>query len=93
MKIEATITRVGPFQKGNNFHVAYQRIKLKDRNGKFYMTDLSPKWRNWLNWEHLLKEGNVLGNLRVMEAGKIDGDSEPILVEAAQATHTQPTLL
>tara|TARA_S200002703_G_scaffold34987_1_gene30216 strand:- start:1688 stop:1969 length:282 start_codon:yes stop_codon:yes gene_type:complete len=93
MKIEATITRVGPIQEGRNFHVAYRRIKLKDRDGKFYMTDLSPKWRNWLNWEHLLKEGNVLGNLKVMGPGKIDGDSEPTLVEAAEATHTQTSLL
>ena len=93
MKIEATITRVGPLVEGQNFHVSYRRIKLKDREGRFYMTDLSPKWRNWHNWESLLEVGNVLGNLKVMGPGKIDGDSEPTLVEAAQATHTQPTLL
>lgn len=91
-KIEATITSMSPLEMGRNYPVPYRRVKLKGTDGRFYMTDLSPQWRNWKRWERLLEVGNKLGNLETMGLKKINGDSFPILLEAAKATHSQPTL-
>lgn len=81
--IKATIMEVGAVRRSRHGGF-YQYVFFKEwLTGKSYRTCLSPGMGNFARWDGLLKEGNVLDNLRVITRGGneiIDADSIPQLI-------------
>jgi hypothetical protein len=48
---------------------------------KWAKTDLCTAYFNWRRWQGLLKEGILLGGLRMKDETTVDADSIPNLIE------------
>ena len=79
------ITKIDPLKKSNNDGEAYRRVYFKLENEKWAETDLVPTFRNWKRWKNLLKVGNRIDGLVVMEGDRIDADSYPTLLKLGEA--------
>ena len=64
----------------------YKRVFLLGPDGKTYMTDLVPGFRNYAGWEPLLIEKRYITGVKIMDdvRGKLDADTIPNMVEAEE---------
>jgi len=97
--VDATIKKILPLKRGNG--TDYFRVIFETEAGRMLKTDLCPRFRNWKNWERVLKVGNRLGDLELKDflgstSQKIltvDADQSPVLLqEAEKPTETQGEL-
>jgi len=54
---------------------SYIRVEFQDEGKKWYKTDLVRGYRNFKNWEKLLKVGNMLSGLILKDKMTVDADS------------------
>ena len=78
--MKAKIVKIKPFTSHHG-GLCYL-VCFKGDNGKAYRTYVSPKNRNYKNWNKIIrKEGIILKGLRILRNNLIDADSPVEIVK------------
>ena len=75
------IIKILPVKRSRNEGDCYLRVEFKMEDGSWKKTDLVPGFRNYQRWKKLLRVGNVLFNLKILDDQTIDADGFPRLLE------------
>ena len=66
-------------------------VEFLDDENHWSRTFLVPTHHNYKNWKPLLKEGNVLGNLKLKGSDMVDADSKVVKCMDDTAKESRPT--
>ncbi len=76
------ITKIDLPKQSRNPNEVFIRIHFKMfHTGDWARSDLVPTFRNFKRWRPLLKKGNILTDLLMLDENSIDADSYPKLRE------------
>ena len=87
----AEITRIDHIKNSRNFGELFIRVHFKLEGGGWAKTDICPGFRNYSRWKKILRVGNRLFNLRMLDGQTVDADSYPRLLEGRRK-YPQPGL-
>jgi len=78
--MKATITKIDPLKESKNKNSVFMRVYFELENKEFAYTDLVPTFRNYPRWKPFLKVNTVLSGIERMADGRVNADSQPVLV-------------
>ncbi len=58
----------------------YLRVEFKLDDGRWAKTDLVPRFRNYRRWKELLRIGNIIANMKMLDKQTIDADSRVFML-------------
>jgi hypothetical protein len=75
------ITKIDPWKKTSDGRSVYRRVYFNLDDGKFAWTNIVFGFRNYHRWAKVMRVGNKLFNLRLLDDMTVDADSYPHLLD------------
>jgi hypothetical protein len=77
--MKGPITKIDKKKWGNGAYFTRVYFELERPGSKWAKTDLVEDNRNWNDWKNVLKVGNILENLELLDDTTVNADSVPRL--------------
>ncbi len=92
--MQGEIIKIDPPKQSRNKREVFIRVYFKMfPSGEWAETDIVRTFRNYARWRPLMKKGNILTGLQMLEPNRVDADSYPELRERPDLTLEDENLM